>query len=250
MQKRVESPALLVRSVAYREADLIATFFTETEGKISALVRGGRRSTKRFGGALEPIHGLAITFDERSSELGLLGEARVVTPRHGIVSNLDAMEAAGHALRWVRYLCPPKTPEPAVWAELSGLFDALDRAPTDARAHAYRLCAFGLRLLGAMGYALDFERCTRCGKACPEARPAFVDAALGGLVCTSCGGARRTIDAEVRALALAMQRASTRTFADEPAPADASARHDTRAVTQLQTIVEEAMTAHTDYDRR
>ena len=38
--KRVESAALLVRSVPYGEADIVATFFTEESGKLSAIVRG------------------------------------------------------------------------------------------------------------------------------------------------------------------------------------------------------------------
>jgi DNA repair protein RecO (recombination protein O) len=63
--KRIETAALLVRSVAYGEADLIATFFTETDGKLSAMIRGARRSTKRFGGALEPIHELHVVLDDK-----------------------------------------------------------------------------------------------------------------------------------------------------------------------------------------
>ncbi len=49
-----DADALLVRSVPYGESDLIATFVTAEEGKVAAIVRGGRKSTKRFGGALEP----------------------------------------------------------------------------------------------------------------------------------------------------------------------------------------------------
>ena len=40
--RRIESAALLVRSVAYGEADIIATFFTETDGKVSSIEHDGR----------------------------------------------------------------------------------------------------------------------------------------------------------------------------------------------------------------
>ena len=110
--KRVESAALLVRSVPYGEADIVATFFTEEGGKLSAIVRGARKSTKRFGGALEPIHELFVTLEDRGKELCVLKEARIGRARTGITSDLDAMEAAGQALRWVRHLCPARTPEP------------------------------------------------------------------------------------------------------------------------------------------
>ena len=142
--KRIESAALLVRSVAYGEADIIATFFTETDGKLSAIVRGARRSTKRFGGALEPIHELFIVLDDKGKELCVLKEARIVRPREGIVSDLDLMDAAGRALRWVRHLCPARTPEPSAWDSLRALLDVLDAqfpaapAPRGLRARAPR----------------------------------------------------------------------------------------------------------------
>jgi DNA repair protein RecO (recombination protein O) len=230
--KRIESAALLVRSVAYGEADLIATFFTETDGKLSAMIRGARRSTKRFGGALEPIHELIIVLDDKGKELCVLKEARITRPREGIVSDLDLMDAAGRALRWVRHLCPARTPERSAWDSLRALLDVLD-AQFPPLQH---LAVFGLGLLADVGYALDFERCVRCGKPCPEGRPAFIDAAGGGLVCMTCGGARRTIGAELRALAL---RAQAREPGLVMTPAQAS---------ELVAIAEDAMSAHADFD--
>jgi DNA repair protein RecO (recombination protein O) len=243
--KRIESAALLVRSVAFGEADIIATFFTETDGKVSAVVRGARRSTKRFGGALEPIHELFIALDDKGKELCTLKEARIGRPREGIVKSLDTMDAAGRALRWIRHLCPARTPEPSVWASLGALLDVLDAlghgpgvAPGSVLSPVvnHHLAVFGFGLLADVGYAIDFERCVRCGKPCPEGRPAFVDAAGGGLVCMTCGGARRTISGGLRTLAL---RAQAREPDLTMTPAQAS---------ELVEIAEEAMSAHADFD--
>jgi DNA repair protein RecO (recombination protein O) len=235
--RRIDSAALLIRSVAYGESDLVATFFTREVGTVPAIVRGARRSTKRFGGALEPIHELWITFEDKGKELCLLKEARIHRPRTTITASLEAMEAAGQALRWVRHLCPARTPEPAAWDSLTQLLDTLDAMPlpAGAPAHLVPLALFGLRLLTDMGYALELERCVRCGRVCPEGRPAFLDAAGGGLVCTSCGGARRTIRAELRALAVRAQRGE-----DVPLAEDAR---------ELVQIVEDAMAAHAGWGR-
>jgi DNA repair protein RecO (recombination protein O) len=245
--KRIESAALLVRSVAFGEADIIATFFTETDGKVSAMVRGARRSTKRFGGALEPIHELVIALDDKGKELCTLKEARLRRPREGIVKALDTMDAAGRALRWIRHLCPARTPEPSVWASASALFDVLDAlghgpglgegaASTLSPVVNHHLAVFGFGLLADVGYAIDFERCVRCGKPCPQGRPAFLDAGGGGLVCMTCGGARRTINADLRTLAL---RAQAREPDLTMTPGQAS---------DLVAIAEEAMSAHADFD--
>ncbi|MBX3201408.1 MAG: DNA repair protein RecO [Labilithrix sp.] len=233
MIRRIDSAALLVRSVPYGEADVIATFFTRESGKLSAIVRGARRSSKRFGGALEPIHELTVTLEDKGKELCVLKEARIVRPRAGIAASLEAMEAAGQALRWVRHLCPPRTPEPAAWSSLEDVLDALDTS--GARETRRYLAIFGLRLLTDMGYALELDRCTRCGRSCPEGRSAFVDAAGGGIVCTSCGGARRTISGELRALASRAQRGEPVTLSWELAGT-------------LIDVAEDAMAAHAGFD--
>jgi DNA repair protein RecO (recombination protein O) len=237
--RRIDTPALLVRSVPYGEADLVATFFTETDGKLAAIARGARRSSKRFAGALESIHELVVVLDDKGKELATLKEARIARARTGIVADLDAMDVAGQALRWVRHLCPARTPEPGAWVELRALLDVLDAREPGASAGALppvaqHLAIFGLRLLGEVGYGLELQRCARCGRPCPAGRAAHV--ASSGLVCTECGGARRTMSGELRTLASRAQAG------------DASVVMSEAQARAILTIVEEAMAAHADFD--
>ncbi len=231
--RRITTAALLVRSVPVGEADLVATFFTETDGKLAATVRGARRSQRRFGGALEPIHELVLRLVDRGKELCTLEEARVERPRTRITTDLARMDVAGHALRWVRHLCPPRTPEPGVWRELGAMLEALERGP-EVPAPTALLARFGLQLLAEMGYGLDFERCVRCAKPCPPGRAAFVDAARGGLLCMGCGGARRSITGDLRQAAVAL------VLGRDASLDDVGAR-------ELVDIVEEGMAAHSDW---
>jgi DNA repair protein RecO (recombination protein O) len=198
---RLESEALVVRTVEYGEGDVIATFVTEQVGLVGAIVRGGRRPSARVGGALEPMHTIAVHMEDKGKDLATLKEARVVRVRARLVQDLASLEAAGEALRWARYLFPPRTPEPEGWRVLVDLLDALDRPealPTGELARA------GLLLLAAVGYGLDFDRCVVCGKACPEDRVACIDPARGGLVCRACGGARDVVLPHVRGAAKAL----------------------------------------------
>jgi DNA repair protein RecO (recombination protein O) len=217
----------VLRAVAYGESDVIVTLLTESHGKLGVLVRGGRKSSKRVGGALEPFHSIAVSIDDQGRELGTLREARLVTLRQRLVGDLDALDAGGRALRWVRQLFPARTPEPAGWATLNGLLDALERG----EAPRPLLAGAALRLLADVGYALDFERCVKCGKPCPEGKPAYVDAARGGLVCRACGGSARTIGAKTRAIAIALARGEAAALADGEAD-------------EILGIAEDAMAAH------
>jgi len=229
--RRIDTPALLVRSVKYGEVDLVLTFFTESDGKLAAIARGAQKNSKRFAGALEPIHELFIILEDKGKELCTLKESRIARARTGVASDLDAMETAGRALRWVRHLCPARTPEPGAWRELRSLLDVLDtRTEIPIEQH---LATFALRLLAEVGYGLELERCAICGRPCPEGRAAHV--ASSGLVCSQCGGAHRTMSGEVRSLAARAERGEPVVMTRDQAES-------------ILSIVEEAMAAHADFD--
>jgi DNA repair protein RecO (recombination protein O) len=249
-----DADALLVRSVPYGESDLVATFVTAEEGKVAAIVRGGRKSTKRFGGALEPLHTVRVRIDDkrgRGGDLGVLREAQLVKIRGRVATDLDALDCAGTALRWARSLIPARTAEELAWATLTGFLDALDEGIVPAQSSASRsvatrprmlLAVTAIRLLGDVGYGLELERCVGCQKPCPEGRAAYLDVRRGGLVCTACGGARRRIDTEVRKAALLAQRASSMPEAFH----ELVIRERTAKV--LLELVHETLAAHVDLE--
>lgn len=187
--ERFVTDALLLRKVAYGEADLVVTFFTEERGVASAIARAARRSVKRFG-ALEPLHLLRVTLEERSgAELHQLVEAGLVRPRLGVLAHLHRIEAASTALQWVRKTSPARVREPALWRDINTLLEELDAGTDEAAARAH-LAMMGLRLLSGAGWGLQLASCVRCGRECAPEATACIDAAQGGLVCRACGGAR------------------------------------------------------------
>jgi DNA repair protein RecO (recombination protein O) len=215
--------------VAYGESDLIVQLLTEADGRLSAMVRGGRKSQKRVGGTMEPFHTIRVELEDHGTEMATLKEARIAKIRTRIATNLEAIDAAGTALRWARQLCPPRTPEPAAWATLTALLDALDAEDTaerGARSPKMLLAGAAVALLADVGYGLEFERCVACGKPRPRARSAYVDAARGGVVCSECGGARRLVDARLLDV-IEGQREMTEAEA-----------------TQILAVVEDAMAVH------
>lgn len=230
---RIDSDALVVRTVEVGEADVIATLVTEQVGKVSAVVRGARKGSRRVGGALEPVHTIAVMLEDRGGELTTLKEARIVTTRAGLAASLDALDAAGRVLRWARHLFPPRTPEPVGWRVLVDLLDVLDlggRSPRKELAHA------GLALLGAVGYGLELDVCTACGRPCPMGRAACIDATRGGLVCRACGGASHVLRPDERLGARALAAGRT---------GEASEAH----AEVVLDLVDRVLAAHTGLDR-
>ncbi len=196
----------MLRRVAYAESDLIVTVLTSDLGVVSALARSARKSTKRFVGALEPMHTLRVELIERTgSELMTLRDSVIDVPRRQLTADLSRLEAAGRALGWVRRAAPERTPEPDAWRVLTELLDQLD-TPDDGHAPVVHLAACGLRLLSAFGWGLDLERCVVTGRVCDAGRPAMIDAARGGLVSRAAGGARVQLDGAQRDRLVAASR--------------------------------------------
>jgi DNA repair protein RecO (recombination protein O) len=232
LRTQIRTDALLVRKAPFGDADAIVTFFTEERGIVSVLARGAMKSSKRFP-SLEPMHLLHVGLDERAgAELGVLGEAAIARTRLVLTGNLARLEAAGHALRWVRRAAPPNTPEPALWAVINAFLDDLDLVGDDPPPTA-RLAGLGFRLLGAIGWGLDLERCVRCGRDCGGSASAFVDPAEGGLVCRACGGGRVLLRDGRRARFLAS------TLGDD------GALRDSADVTAAIELIEATLAAHT-----
>lgn len=218
LRTRIRTDALLVRKAPFGEADAVVTFFTEEQGMVSAVARSALKSSKRFP-SLEPMHLLHIGLEERSgAELGVLVEAEIERTRLVLTANLAGLEAAGHALRWVRRAAPPLTPEPALWAVINAFLDDLDVAGPGPAPGA-RLAGLGFRLLGAIGWGLDLERCVRCGRDCGDSASAFVDPAAGGLVCRACGGGRLLLREGRRARFLASTMGDDVALRDDDAAA-------------------------------
>jgi DNA repair protein RecO (recombination protein O) len=235
----IESDALVVRTVELGESDVIATLVTEQAGKLSAMVRGGRKGSRRVGGALEPLHTIAVRLEDRGAELTTLKEARIVHVRPRLASHLDALDAAGVALRWARHLFPARTVEPDGWRILVELLDTLDALPPGegpAGAPRRALARAGLAMLAAVGYGLDFEHCVSCGRECPDDRAACVDPARGGLVCRTCGGAPTVLLPDARGAARVFARGGDA----DVSPRDAES---------LLGLVTRAMAVHAGFDR-
>jgi DNA repair protein RecO (recombination protein O) len=187
----------VVRSLPYAEADVVATLFTEDLGLVTVLARGARTFRKGAPVVLEPMHTLCIEAGEPAgADLLSLRSSAIHVARRSLTADLDIMQAAGRALRWLRLVVPARTPEPETWMEITLLLDSLENRPP--RASMQLVSEFGIALIGAMGFALALGQCVVCGRSCGPGRSAYVDPARGGIVCRGCGGADFLLPAGTR----------------------------------------------------
>lgn len=205
-------PAVVLRKVAYGEADLIATLLAREQGKLSALARSARRSQRRFGAALELFTVSEVELrPHRGSELWTLSSAQTLESFADLAREVGALAHASYGTELVRELSAPEQPEPELFDLLVALFRSL--AGRGARVDVLR--AFELGLLDLVGLSPSLEACAGCGRTDSFAldRGAVLDAARGGAVCSACAAASRgagvrPLGAGARAVLTAAQRAA------------------------------------------
>lgn len=182
--ERVATRALVLRRTATGDADVLVTAFTEAAGVLTVSARAARRATSKLG-ALEPIHTLRVVIETHPGrDIAKLVESRIERARTRVLEDAARLEAAFQTLLWARSVLAPHQVEPLVFREVEQVLESLEGG---ADADVVRARA-GMRILTALGYALDLESCVSCGRPCGEGSPAFVRASMGGLVCRACGG--------------------------------------------------------------
>lgn len=195
-----ETECLVLSRTPFGESDWIVTLFTNGVGKVSALARGARKSKHRFAGGLEAFHNLGIQLKpSRGNDLMQLTEAAITRARHGLTANLLAMQSAGKGLNWLRRTVPTQSADASAWRLIQRWLDALDVSPpVNSSGAETRLAEFGLKLLNVLGWSLEFDKCVRCEKPCPESSAAYVSPRDGGVVCRACGGHGAVLSAPLR----------------------------------------------------
>lgn len=178
--------ALLLRAVDYGEADRVVTFFTRGLGKVTAFARAARKSQKRFGGALEPFHRLAIRYRDRRGELVSLVSASVERARPGIPADLDRIARAAYVTELVAEATRERAPHPELFDLLDAGLEVLSSVELRGATAGGWLAAFELKLLALAGYRPDLAACADCGDA-GAGRYRFVPD-RGVLCCMRCAG--------------------------------------------------------------
>ena len=137
--------AIVLRTVAYGDHDVIAHLLVRGRGRVSAFARGARSSRRRFAGALEPFQLVEVLLSERNGqELWMLREATVTDAYPGLRDDLHRIAHAGYAAELAHELSRPAEPADDLFALLTEFLERLSRGPaTSARLRAPASVAAG-----------------------------------------------------------------------------------------------------------
>ena len=209
-----ESEAIVLRTYSLREADLLATLFTRSEGKVRGVARAAKKSRRRFGAALEPLTYVRAYYDDREGhELARLDSCDVLESPLATPMTYPRAVALGHVAELLDELLPDRDANDAVFrltlSVLGGLRTSEIWLP---------ITYFELWITRLMGYLPELSECVVCGRTFDGSR-AFFHVLADGLMCAKDKRlASSEISTESRALAAQMFRAPLENFAAAPWP--------------------------------
>jgi DNA repair protein RecO (recombination protein O) len=187
--------AIVLRAVATGESDLVVNMLGRLTGRISAIARNARKSTRRFGGGLGLAATGTATLRERpGAELAFLEGFEVVRGRHGFGADLGSTAQAGYVAELCDQLSAPRQADVGVYDWLEEFLDALD----DRGPSAVRLRAFELGLLQRLGLGSDFASCVACGRRDLGDEVVRLEPERGGITCPGCARRGTPLSSEVR----------------------------------------------------
>jgi DNA repair protein RecO (recombination protein O) len=198
-----ESDAIVLRTYPLREADLLVTLFTRTEGKIRGVARSAKKSRRRFGGALEPLTYVRAFYEDRErQELSRLDSCDVIESPLASEVGYPRAVALAHLAELLDEFLPDREVNDAVFRLTLSVLASL-RGPDIWMPLTY----FELWLTRLMGFLPELSECIVCGNVLNGSR-AFFHALADGLMCVDDKRlASSEMSSESRALAGQMFRA-------------------------------------------
>jgi DNA repair protein RecO (recombination protein O) len=178
--------ALVLRTFDQGESDRVVHLYTETQGRVSAIAKGARRSKRRFPGTLEILSLIDVRLvDPPRAQLMRLEGAKLSSAFEGITSSLTRYAIACQFLELLDRLTAEREAHAELFHFAVGVLDVLREADAD-RLLAVLVLA---KTLARLGYRPQLTRCAVCGAepAASVTQIAFLPA-QGGSVCRNCAG--------------------------------------------------------------
>ncbi len=160
----LKTNALVLREVAYQDADKLLTLLTQDYGCLTARARGVRSRSSRLKSACQLLSYGEFTLLERGNFITVT-EAELLESFQGLRTDLDKLSLGSYLAQLGESLTRADANDPSLLRLLLLALDALSRLD---RPQTLVKAAAELRLLCMAGYAPALEGCAVCGAEYPD----------------------------------------------------------------------------------
>lgn len=175
--------ALVLSKIPYGESDRIVRLFTMTNGKISAIAKGGGKSQKRFMNTLEPFNHIKIEyFKKQNKAMARIENADLIESNRGIEKSLKGFCTASFFAEFADRLTKDGEKNKDLFYVLKCIFMNVK----DPGFGSLEIIANLLNILKVTGFMPNFKSCVYCGREVPDEEKVFFSKERGGILCKAC----------------------------------------------------------------
>lgn len=175
----LKTVGFILRTIKFRESDLILTVLSRDYGKISLIAKAARRTDSKFGVAIDLLTLSELVFYD-AENLKLLKEASIIEEYHALKSDYERLTLALQSVHLLNQLFEEHHPDRAVFELLKSFLSELGCIGNIELGGL----AFKLKLLRALGIAPRMSSCARSGHKLAD--EFWFSPQSGGFVCTEC----------------------------------------------------------------
>jgi DNA repair protein RecO (recombination protein O) len=176
-----KAKGFIIRSQEFRESSLILTVLTEEFGKLSFIAKGARKLDSGFGAALDLLTLSELVFYDGKG-LKLLKDATIIQSFWGLKGDYDSVDLGLRCAKLLDELVREGQPDRRIfWL----FFDLLGELEGKKDIKSLEI-GFLVKLLAALGFTPQLNKCTLCGKTLSRGGKVWFSAERGGIVCSSC----------------------------------------------------------------
>lgn len=192
--KKINTVAVVLKSINYKDSDKIYTLLTKDLGKISAIARGVRKISSRRAGNLDKLNLVKVGLSEGPAGMRQIDEVSGLNSFRGLKNNYGLSTKCSYVIELLH-----KTTEEGGHAEdafaLLVKFLKIASRFQDNIDLAVRF--FEIHYLELMGYGLNTLTCIKCKKELDLLEGSFyLDTSHGGFACISCSHSGLKFSAE------------------------------------------------------
>jgi DNA repair protein RecO (recombination protein O) len=192
--------AIVLHAFDYLESSRILRLVTRDGGVRSALAKGARRSSRRFGSGIDLFaQGTAQLYAKPGRDLDTLSAFDVLQSRPRLGEDLGRFSGAS-AIAELTMRFGRDAADSGLFDAVSDALDALAAATADAALTATLASAW--RIVAELGFAPAVDVCGECHAPLDDAATVMFSHRAGGALCARCGRlapAGRVLPAEARA---------------------------------------------------
>ncbi len=183
----------VLKTIPFKERDMIAVLLSEHKGKLTAIARNGRQS-KRFGGSLDFFTASDFDLDTQSFKMSEFGEEHLVrmnsaSAKHSferLSKSITKLSCASCLNELLLRVIPAHKAAPELFKLYSNTLTAIDELPENQSVAI--LNGFILKLTQWLGVQPAMTRCKTCEKTLNEIQheEVYPQFQSGGWTCLDC----------------------------------------------------------------